>query len=95
MVQEIDEALVETAKEADRQKKFVERQSNNLRHRLQNVNRESHALARHRLNENSNLLFECNDLRMEAKELNRKLSIKRNELDLAQRTIKVCFVVHW
>jgi regulator of replication initiation timing len=88
MAQEIDEALVETAKEADRQKKFVERQSDNLRHRLQNVNRESHALARHRLNENSNLLFECNDLRMEAKELNRKLSIRRNELDVAQRTIK-------
>jgi len=88
MAQEIDEALVETAKEADRQKKFVERQSNNLRHRLQNVTRESHTLARHRLNENSNLLFECNDLRMETKELNRKLSIKRNELDLAQRTIK-------
>jgi regulator of replication initiation timing len=88
MAQEIDEALVETAKEADRQKKFVERQSDNLRHRLQNVSRESHALARHRLNENSNLLFECNDLRMEAKELNRKLSIRRNELDVAQRTIK-------
>eukprot|EP01032_Pedospumella_encystans_P024264 gene24264-27448_t len=88
MAQEIDEALVETAKEADRQKKFVERQANNLRHRLQNVNRESHTLARHRLNENSNLLFECNDLRMETKELNRKLAIKRNELDLAQRTVK-------
>ena len=58
MSQEIDEALVETAKEADRQKKFVEQQSNNLRHRLQSVSRESHSLARHRLNENSNLLFE-------------------------------------
>ena len=88
MVQEIDEALIETAKEADRQKKFVERQSNNLKHRLHNVNREAHSLARHRLNENSNLLFECNDLRMETKELNRKLAIRKNELDVANRTIR-------
>jgi regulator of replication initiation timing len=88
MAQEIDEALVETAKEADRQKKFVESQSDMLRHRLRHVSRESHSLARHRLNENSNLLFECNDLRMEAKELNRKLAIRRNDLDVAQRTIK-------
>lgn len=88
MAQEIDEALMETAKEADRQKKFVETQSNMLRHRLRHVTREAHSMARHRLNENSNLLFECNDLRMEAKELNRKLAIRRNELDVAQRTIK-------
>ncbi len=30
VIKEVEEALVETAKEADRQKKFVERQSDNV-----------------------------------------------------------------
>ena len=89
MVKEIEEALVETAKEADRQKKFVERQTNNLRHRLHCVKRETHTVARHRLNENSNLLFECNELRTEVRELQRKLAIKANELELANRNMDV------
>jgi hypothetical protein len=88
LTKEVEEALVETAKEADRQKKFVERQSDNLKHRLSCVKREAHTLGRHRLNENSTLLYECNELRTEVKELKRKLEVKKNALDLAERSVE-------
>jgi len=36
-LKEVEEALIESAKEADRQKLFVEKQSNNLKRRLRSV----------------------------------------------------------
>lgn len=86
LIRDIEEALVETAKEADRQKKFVERQASNLKHRLQTNHRESHVLIRHRLHENSDLLFENSDLRMENKELHRKVNILKQQIEQLERT---------
>jgi len=51
-VSEVEEALVETAKEADRQKKFLEQQTRNLKHRLFNVKKETYNMSRF-----ANLLF--------------------------------------
>lgn len=87
LVREVDDALVGTAKEAERQKRFVERQSRNLKHRLQVTERESHSSARHRLHENSDLLFECNDLRVENKELQRKIGLLKHDLETAHRAM--------
>jgi len=44
-------------------------------------------ICRGKLGENSNLLYECNDLRMEVIELKRKLEIKHNQLDETQRKL--------
>jgi len=77
VVKEVEEALLETAKEAERQKRFVEHQSGNLKHRLGSLKRETHTMAKQRLNENSNLLFECNDLRLENRELHRRLEMNK------------------
>ena len=52
LIKEVEEALIETAKEADRQKNFSEQQSKNLKRRLLNVERESHIVAKSRINEN-------------------------------------------
>eukprot|EP01039_Chlorochromonas_danica_P002482 gene2482-2720_t len=88
LAKDVEEALVETAKEAERQKKFVERQASNLKHRLQATQKEAHVLIRHRLHENSDLLFENNDLRTENKELHRKLNIHKQQIEQLERTIK-------
>lgn len=81
VAKEVEEALIETAKEADRQKKFVERQSNNLQHRLEVIKNESSSMSKRRLAENSKLLYECNDLRGEVKMLTRKLEVRKGEMD--------------
>eukprot|EP01038_Epipyxis_sp_PR26KG_P006221 gene6221-8573_t len=88
-LRDVEEALVETAKEADRQKKFVERQSNQLQHRLDVVKEEAHVAAKRKLHENSKLLYECNELRKEITMLHRKLEIKKNELDISHRKIEI------
>jgi hypothetical protein len=85
---DVEEALIETAKEADRQKKFVERQSHNLKHRLHTHEKEGRLKQRHRLHENSDLLFECNELRSENKDLLRKLAIAEHDLDELKRNVK-------
>lgn len=84
---EVEEALVETAKESDRQKKFVERQSSTLKHRLSSLKKEAHTMSRHRLNENSRLLYECNDLRMEIKDLERKMDAKNEAIESSRQII--------
>lgn len=84
---EIEESLVDTAKEAERQKRFVERESANLKHRLDSQRAEVTRIARTKFIENSNLLYECNDLRRTVRDLERKLSITGCELAEAKRTI--------
>jgi hypothetical protein len=87
LLRDVEEALVETAKEADRQKNFVERQSDNLKHRLHTQEKESRLQHRHRLHENSDLLFECNELRAENRDLQRKLLIAQHDLDEVKRNL--------
>ena len=79
IVHKVEEALIEHAKEATRQKQFVEKEATGLKHRLE-ANRDGvEREARNRLKENSSLLFECNNLRREVKDLERKLDISHSK----------------
>lgn len=84
IIREIESELIENAKEAQRQKQFVERSAENLKHRLENTKAEASRINRTRLNENSHLIFECNELRKEVKNLQRKLEISNQALLDAQ-----------
>jgi len=84
LLQEIESELIESAKEAHRQRQFVERSAENLQHRLRSTKQEASRINRARLNENSHLIFECNELRKEVKNLTRKLEIANQALLDAQ-----------
>jgi hypothetical protein len=85
LIREVEEALVDTAKEAARQMDHLEDRANKLKKRLRVTQKEATITSRHRLHENSDLLFECNDLRAENKELNRKIGVLRHDLEMLQR----------
>ena len=87
-VKDIEEALVENAKEAERQRKFLEKESTGLRHRLTTNKSDVERAARARLRENSSLLYECNDLRREVKQLERQLDVQGGERQDLMRTIE-------
>ena len=74
-VKDVEEELIETAKEADRRKEFVEKAASQTAMRLKRVQDESNRQMQKRLMENSNLMFECNNLRREKKELQRKIGM--------------------
>ena len=118
-VKDVEEALIENAKEAERQRKFLEKEAGGgyppthpphspplmhtctisthpftsistpffpsldsiggLKHRLLSNHTDVERAARARLRENSNLLYECNDLRREVKQLERQLDVQGNE----------------
>ena len=50
-----------------------------MKHRLLSNHTDVERAARARLRENSNLLYECNDLRREVKQLERQLDVQGNE----------------
>lgn len=77
---ELEAELVENAKEADRRRVFVESSSQNLKGRLESSRHQGSRINRVRLAENSSLMYECNDLRWQVKELERKLIIKEVEM---------------
>jgi len=82
---EVEQELIESAKEADRQKVFVERAAKHTEQRLKQVREESSRQIQLRLMENSTLMFECNNLRREVKALQRDvqlLSEKNRVLEL-------------
>lgn len=82
---EVEAELVETAKEADRQKLFVERASKNVQHRLDQVRDESNRQMQKRLMENSTLMFDCNNLRKEVRDLSRKVVLLEEQNKLLVR----------
>jgi hypothetical protein len=51
-VREVDDALIESAKEAERQKRFVERDCSNMKHRLESASREITHVSKTKLAEN-------------------------------------------
>ena len=87
IIQEIETELIESAKESQRQRQFVERSAENLKHRLHSTRTEAARINRTRLNENSHLIFECNELRKELKQMQRKLDIA-NQIILDSQTGK-------
>ena len=88
LIQEIESELVENAKEANRQRQCMERTSENLEHRLRVIKTETERVNRTRLNENSHLIFECNDLRRELKNIQRKLDVSNQQCMELKRTNK-------
>ena len=75
---EVEEALVDAAKESERQKEFASRGVASLKMRLDQSQKEGVIMAKRRLNENSNLLFEVNNLRAFNKRLELQL-LEKNE----------------
>jgi len=88
LIKEVEEELIEAAKESERQKLFVERQSSDYVHRLNRTRTEALRLTKTRLNENSTLMYECNDLRREVRELQRKLELSLMRADKSERELK-------
>ena len=84
---QVEEALVETAKEAERQKDFVKKEAATLKNRLMVAQREALRMSRNRLTENSNLLYQCNDLRRGLKAMERKNEQAQLQLDEKDNTI--------
>jgi hypothetical protein len=72
---EVEVELVENAKEADRRRVFVEVKTKNLRGRLLANKRQADQDNKVRLAENSSLMYECNDLRWQVKDLERRLQM--------------------
>lgn len=75
---ERDLDLEDAAKEAERQKYFAERQAQNLEHRLKSTKAEAIRINNSRLKENSQLVFECNELR-------RQLKLTARDLDATKQ----------
>jgi len=88
IISEIESELIESVKEAQKQKGFIEHTAENLRHRLENTKVEAARANRARLQENSHLIFECNELRKEIRNLQRKLESSNNQLMNANRIIE-------
>jgi WD40 repeat protein len=70
---EIEETLIESAKEAERQKVSKEKEAYALKRSLSTTRSEALVMGRKRLNENSNLLFEVNDLRKQLRKSDGKI----------------------
>ena len=88
---EVEETLIESAKEAERQKISKGKEASQLKHRLEATRQEGLLMSRKRLGENSNLLFEVNDLRKDVNIGHRKLQERDEtikELEHQIRTLK-------
>lgn len=81
MKSEIEADLLENAKEADRRRTFIETNAKNLKHRLHASRRQADFENKVRLSENSSLMYECNDLRFQVKELERRLQIAEAQIE--------------
>lgn len=81
VVKEIDQELLESAQEANRQRAFINRAATDLKHRLDLAQTEAMRLSQRRLHENSRLVYECNELRLELKEQTRKYRLAIEERD--------------
>lgn len=70
---EVEETLIETAKEAERQKLNKEKEAFQLKSRLETTRNEALTVGRKRRGENSNLLFEVNELRKSLRKSDNKI----------------------
>ena len=86
MKSEIEADLLENAKEADRRRTFVETNAKNLKHRLDASRRQAEFENKVRLAENSSLMYECNDLRFQVKELERRLQIAEAQIEFKAKS---------
>ena len=80
-IAELNAEFLDNAKEANRQRAFIERSAADLKHRLDLASLEQVRSSQRRLHENSHLVYECNELRAELKTSARKLKIALEEKD--------------
>jgi hypothetical protein len=85
MKAEVDAELIENAKEADRRRAFVEDNAKALKHRLNSNKRQAELDNKVRLAENSSLMYECNDLRWQVKDLERKLQVAEAAIEQSDK----------
>lgn len=83
----VEDALVDAAREAERQRGFMERESKQTKQRLETVKDESLRGQRTRILENSYLIVQCNSLRQTIKDNDRQLRIKNSEIFELNTTI--------
>lgn len=81
LLAELNQEFLDNAKEANRQRAFVERSAADLKHRLELASLEQIRSSQRRLHENSHLVFECNELRTELRNSARKLKVALEEKD--------------
>jgi hypothetical protein len=85
---EVEETLVETAKEAERQKLSKEKEASQLKHRLDSTAREALVMGRKRRGENSNLLFEVNDMRKALRKSDHKIFERDEKIKQLEHRIR-------
>jgi len=83
----VEDALVDAAREAERQRGFMEKESKQTKQRLETVKDESLRGQRTRILENSYLIVQCNSLRQTIKDNDRQLRIKNSEIFELNTTI--------
>lgn len=84
---------MENVHEADRRRMFVESTAKNLKHRLSATRKQATMDNKVRLAENSSLMYECNDLRWQVKELERRLQTAEAELAQSKKLRKDQFAL--
>ena len=85
---EVEETLVETAKEAERQKLNKEKEATQLKHRLESTAREALVMGRKQRGENSNLLFEVNDMRKALRKSDHKIFERDEKIKQLEHRIR-------
>ena len=85
---EVEETLIESAKEAERQKISKGKEALQLKRRLTATKQEALVVSRQRLGENSNLLFEVNDLRKDVRQGQRKLAERDETIKELEHAIR-------
>jgi hypothetical protein len=89
-VRDVEDALVETAKESDRQRTFKERESNDLRHRLETARMQSEITTRRLVKNNNHILGEYNELRKHTKHVEQQLDTTKEHLkDLQNQLLQL------
>lgn len=83
----IEDALVDAAREAERQRGFMEKESKQTKQRLETVKDESLRGQRSRILENSYLIVQCNSLRQSVKDYDRQMLLKNSEIFELNTTI--------
>ena len=85
---EVEETLVETAKEAERQKLSKEKEATQLKHRLESTAREALVMGRKQRGENGNLLFEVNDMRKALRKSDHKIFERDEKIKQLEHRIR-------
>lgn len=76
----VEDALIDAAREAERQRGFMEKDSKQMKQRLETAKDESLRGQRGRILENSYLIVQCNSLRQQIRDTDRQVQMKNSEI---------------